>query len=53
MATRDGILSKVYFEPGQQEAAYARMAGLIAAAVPNFQLAAGPPLSSVAGVNRP
>lgn len=31
-----------YCQPGEEEVAYARMAGLIAAAVPRFQLAAGP-----------
>ena len=31
-----------YCQPGQEETAYARMAGLIAAAVPRFQLATGP-----------
>jgi hypothetical protein len=38
-----------YCQPGQEEAAYARMAGLIAAAVPRFQLAVGPTEGSVAG----
>ena len=39
-----------YCEPGHEEATYARMAGLIAAVTPQFQLTAGPPEGSA--VNR-